>query len=159
MAFARSTPLRSVALLLSLVHLGGCYAYQHVPLDAAPMGATVRGHLSESGAARARELTGRERRTLEGRLVRADERGFELALPVRTEPGRAGAEPLFESITLAHGDVVQLELRRLDRTRTGGLLAAAATAAAVLLVKAWSGDAGGGVAPPGGGGTEARGPR
>ena len=129
-----------------------------MPIDSAPTGVGVRGHLSIDGSARARELTGRDRRTINGRLLRVDETHIEFGLPVRREPGRLGAEGLYESLTLARGDVVELELRRLDRMRTVGIVAVAAAAVGVLLVRSLSGDSGGGSAPPGPGGTESRGP-
>lgn len=136
----RARRARAVLTLIPL--LGGCFAYVPTELDRIPDGEAVRVLLSRDAALRltdqgAEELVSLDRPTLAGALRRRADGGLALRVPVRGGSVDGPARPIVQELLLERADVLSVEQRRLDRTRTTFASAAAvgaATAAVVLIV-------------------------
>jgi hypothetical protein len=119
----------AIALLL------GCYRYEPATLAIVPSGSAVRATLSSEAQLALRDSLGLRRQTVQGTLVeRAADRWL---LAVRTDAAdwRPGAPPLYQRIAVASRDVLAVEVRRLRRGRTAGLLAAVAAAVTIGVVE------------------------
>ena len=133
----------------------GCFEYAHVPLDPMPVGHSVRALLSDSGFARLALASDGElpslSRAIEGDLVRADSDSISLA--VRVWSGGAGADNQLEQLlVIARRDVLEIEVKQLDRQKTAIVGAIAGAALAAFVVHELSGHFGGtttGTGPPG----------
>ena len=130
----------------------GCYAYVPARLDVVPVGAEVRALLSTDAELALRDSLGVELRPLHGTLV--DRQNDRLLLSVRTGVGaRAlGSQPLYQRIGVTPRDVVRVDIRRLQRSKTVAVALAIAGAAAFLAIEGIKvlrpGSPGGGGGPP-----------
>jgi len=124
---------RSLRAIAACGLLSGCYTY--TPLDVANAGpqANVRARLSAPAAARISPSLGNgDSRMLSGVVV--DKAANALTLEVSSVPvGTATAQQgLFQRVTIAPTDIVELETRTLDKQRTGLLVGAAVVGAGVI---------------------------
>jgi len=130
--------VRVVALLFAAVLFAGCYTYSPIEVAAVTPGMEVRARVSAATAAQlAPSLGMSDARLLSGSVVDAQDEG--LTLKVASVPaGTVGAqEGLFQQILITHAQLLELESKQIDRTRTrvavaAGVVGAAAVAAAIL---------------------------
>ena len=130
--------MRVVALLLAPVLLAGCYTYSPIEVAAVAPGMEVRARVSAATAAQlAPSLGMSDARLLSGSVV--DQQAEGLTLKVASVPvGTIGApEGLFQQILITRGELLELESKQLDNTRTrlaigAGVVGAAVVAAAIL---------------------------
>jgi hypothetical protein len=136
--------------------LTACYAYAPVEPGVVQPGASVRARVSAAAAERLAPLLGAEMRLLNGTLVdaRADTMIVEVPTAVRILVGNS-LQPLHQRVSIARGELFELETRRLDRLRTGAIAGAVVLVVGAVVVDAIRGDRGK-EQLPGGGGTEAR---
>jgi len=116
--------MRSVAFGVMVLLLSGCYAYVPVEPTQVRPDQDVRVRLS---MAQARELDPQfvgERRVLEGRVleVGAD---FLLEIPVATGWVGTSAQSLHQRVRIPVGEITEVDVRSLDRGRTGILVGGA----------------------------------
>ena len=123
--------LRSCAIALVLA----CYRYVPASLDVVPSGSAVRATLSTEAQLALRDSLGLRRPTVQGTLVQRD--GDRLLLAVRTDAAewRPGAPALYQRIAVTPRDVLEVEVKRLQRGRTAGLLAVLAAAATISVIE------------------------
>ncbi len=129
----RSSALVCARLLpaLCIASQLGCYAYVPATLETVPQGAHVRALvtpeaerrlLATFGVQQGSSLVG----TLEGRD--GDQIGLLIpSVPIGTGPG---TRPLYQQVTLASADILRVDVRRVDKVRTGVAVALAVTAIA-----------------------------
>lgn len=135
----------------------GCFNY--IPLDpvTAPVGESVRAHLTEVGQYELRERTRMLFGTsFDGTLV--ERRDGRLFFQVRAAKGPSGLRStgtLYQRIDVPLADVVSVERRELDKTKTLGLALGTTGAVAVAVITTLSGEPAS-QAPPGGGGPDER---
>ena len=123
--------LGSCAIVLVLA----CYRYVPASLDVVPSGSAVRATLSTEAQLALRDSLGLQRPTVQGTLVERD--GDHLLLAVRTDAAewRPGAPALYQRIAVTPRDVLEVEVKRLQRGRTAGLLAVLAAAATISVIE------------------------
>lgn len=136
--FVRARP----ALILPAVLQLACYRYIPATVDAVPGQASVRVLLSPAAQEQLRTAYGitTSGPTLNGKLV--GQVGDSVALylpsvPVGTGPG---TRPLYQQVDLARGDVLRVDIRRVDAFRTGVLGALAAGVVGITAYYAIIGD-------------------
>ncbi|MEZ4415970.1 MAG: hypothetical protein R3E10_09445 [Gemmatimonadota bacterium] len=144
-----SRPVRWTALALTLVY-AGCYTYRPVELtDLAPR-AEVRARISAAEAERLAEvLGGNERRELDGTVVETGATGLTLDVPVVSSVERRG-EALNQRVSLTPNQVLEVELKELNRTRTGTVVALILGTGLAVFIAQLHGGPGEGPPPPGG---------
>src|SRR5262249_6692603 len=123
----------------------GCYTYSTIDAAGAAPGMEVRARVSAATAAQLGPTLGISNgRLLSGPVVRAESVGVTIRVP--TVPmGTIGAqEGLYQELLINRGDLLELESRQLDRTRTGMMIGAAAVGAAVITVTLLHGRSSGG---------------
>jgi hypothetical protein len=116
-----------VALVALVALQAGCYTYAPVQSAAVQSGATVRAHVSEVASARIAPLLGSaDARTLDGVVIDNTVGTIVIEVPTVVQNGINGSlQSLSQRVSIFSGDLVQLETRRLDRSRTGLVVAAA----------------------------------
>jgi hypothetical protein len=130
--------LRFVVLLLAPPLLAGCYTYSPIELAAVTPGMEVRARVSAATAVQLGPSLGMsDARLLSGSVV--DQHADGLTLKVASVPaGTVGAqEGLFQQILITRADLLELESKKLDDTRTRlavgtGVVGAVALAATIL---------------------------
>lgn len=152
---------RSAAVLIALLVLPAMGCYEHVAASTAigPAGTEVRVLLSDSGYARiAREVlhdVPTLKRSVTGELVQANEREVLLAVRVWTnerDPGNA----LSQRIGIPRADILQLEVKQVDRRKTAVLAVAITLGVTAFVVSLLSGQFGGSTVGSGPSGGELR---
>src|SRR5690606_34336234 len=145
---------------LPIFLLTGCYTYAPIPVESAPPGVQVRARLSPVETVRIQEALGTDRRVFDGALLDVDEDSLLLQVPVPAPAAAGPRRPLFRELTVPRGEVIEIEFRRLDRTKTGAFIVAGVTAAAIIVVRQFRGTGGkSDIPPPSGGPAELVGPR
>jgi hypothetical protein len=141
-------PLLCCTLLLA----SGCYTYAPTALDNIPRGAEVRARLTEAEMARIRDALPARGRSVEGVVLEGSD-PLLLRVPVPAVAGTLPTGALHQQLSIPRAEVVEVEIKRLDRARTTLLVASGALV--VGAVAAWQlrgGGGGDGNLPPGGGG-------
>jgi hypothetical protein len=142
---------RSLLLCPLLV---GCYTYAPIEPASAPVGTEVRAQISGAASDRiapiiqsfnTRVLTGKIDENKSGDMV------LEVPTGARLNTGD-NVLPLVQRVPLQRGDLVQLEMRRLDTRRTGFLIGAIGAAVIAGSYIALQGNGGGSGTAPGDGG-------
>jgi hypothetical protein len=140
---------RSIAALALMCT--GCFEYAYLPLAQAPVGAMVRLQLSEAGRTHlAAELSSGPSvvgRTIEGTLLQADEQ--RLVIAVRLGSGGVGeATEIEQHVVIPAADILQVEHKQLDRTKSGMAAAAVGVGFVVFVARALNGTFGGTTTTP-----------
>jgi hypothetical protein len=150
--------LRAFLMLAAAAAVGGCYSYVPSELAALPDAQEVRVLISRAGALRlsdmgAGDLVSLDDPTVAGVLQQTADGRVLLRIPVPTgSPGMLG-RPIVQQLILDRSEIVRVERRRLDRTRTAFAVGGAAglvTATIVLII----GGSEGTIEPPHGGGSD-----
>src|SRR3954470_20049590 len=130
------TPLRAA---LPMLLLAGCYTYAPVQPAAVAPGTGVRARVSASAAEKIAPLLGSsDARLLAGTLIDNSSAGLIVEVPTMVVAGIAGAsQTLNQRVSIAPGELLELETRKLDRGRTTlmvGIVTAIAGSAALAAL-------------------------
>ncbi|GBD33562.1 hypothetical protein HRbin33_02556 [bacterium HR33] len=128
----------AVSMLCLWLVSGGCYRYVPATVETVPEGARVRALLSVSGEERARQL-GVEGRVVQGTVLARDGGVVSLFVPTVPISVEFGAGPLYQQLDLAAEDVLRVDVRELDKTKTFSLLAGGAAAVTLVAVRSFTG--------------------
>jgi hypothetical protein len=132
-------PPRTFIAALLLALLPACYRYVPVEPAASTPPMRVRMQISPRATAEFTPILGRERHTLEGELVERGTDGFHIE--VSAGDGMAG-ERLRQRLIVAPADVLGIQRRELDRSRSYATAAGAAAVVGLLLQQALQGTSG-----------------
>jgi hypothetical protein len=126
----------------------GCYRYVPVnPGDVSP-GQEVRVRLTAEEAGRYTDLRLREPRLMEGTLVQASSAEVVVEANIGAGDPTRGARVFVQQVTVPRSGILEVELREVDRFRTGLLVAGGGALLTVAIIK--GGGAFGGDDGPGG---------
>lgn len=145
---------RALPVVAASVLLSGCFSYLPIePGDVEP-GLSVRARVSPAAGARIAPLLGAtDARKLDGTVITQSADTMIVEVPtVITENREFGRSPN-QRVSISRSDLVELEVRRLDKTRTMGLVGGAALIVGSALLKTLKGEPGK-ENLPGGGGTD-----
>ena len=125
------------SLLLLLPFCTACYTYAPVELSSVTPGSMVRARIAADQMARVEPLVGRSTRVLDGVLVDAgaDSLLIEVPAATRTTTG-GGIQVLNQRLSIPRTGVTEVELKRLSRGRTMGLIAVGTAALGYIIVDA-----------------------
>jgi hypothetical protein len=129
--------LRAKSFLLLLPFCTACYTYAPVELNNVTPGTMVRARIAADQIARVEPLTGRSSRVLDGVLVDAgtDTLLIEVPAATRTLTG-GGIQVLNQRLSIPRSGVTEVELKRLSRPRTMGLIAVGTVALGYIIIDA-----------------------
>ena len=139
-----------LALLLALAAGSGCYSYRVTTLEELEAGAPVRVRVTPEEAERIAELRMSEERVVPGTVLRRADGALLLETPVIGSNGRQATGMLTQRIEIPDDAIREVELRQLDRLRTGALIGAVAGAVGYVLVSQLDGGRADDDSPPGG---------
>ena len=133
MDMKRSLPLIAVSLSAA------CYSYAPVQAGSLAPGSGIRARVSATAAERIAPLIGADNpRVLSGKLVDNANGTLIIEVPTVVQAGLGGsAQSLYQRISIAPLDILELESRRLDRQKTtlvvvGGAVVAGLAIAPIL---------------------------
>jgi len=133
-----------VAILIALQP--ACYTYAPATLETVPTGARVRVLITSAAEQRLHPL-GVSGTMMTGELLGRNGDSLSLLVPSVPMGSRYESRPLYQQVVVSSGDILRVDLRRLDRFRTGVAVGVAAAVAAAITVQAlggWSGATSGG---------------
>jgi hypothetical protein len=142
------------ALLAGSLVFSGCYTYIPARPGEIESGLDVRARVSPSAGARIAPLLGAtDARLLGGKLITNGADTIIVEVPTIMLDNREFGQTPNQRISIPRGDLIELEVRKLDRWRTTGVVGGAAIVLGITLTKALKGEPG--KEPlPGGGGTD-----
>ena len=131
----------------------GCYTYAPVTLDAVPVGSEVRALLSTEAELALKDSLGMSLHPLQGTLVNREQGRLLLAVRAGVGARELGSQVLYQRVGVAPQDVLRVDVRRLQPTKTVALAVAIAGAATLVTLGAFGklnpgSPGGGGGAPP-----------
>ena len=128
---------RAASLLLILPFCTACYTYAPVEISNVTPGSMVRARIAADQRARVEPLVGRQTRVLDGVLVDAsvDTLLIEVPAATRTTTG-GGIQVLAQRLSIPRTGVTEVELKRLSRGRTFGLIAVGTAAIGYIIIDA-----------------------
>ncbi|HJU75437.1 MAG TPA: hypothetical protein VJ717_16960 [Gemmatimonadaceae bacterium] len=141
-----------LGIVLAASSLSGCYKYTRVQANEVAQGVSVRARVNAAASDRIAPLLGTAPRQLTGTLI-SDQRDtviMEVPSVVQTEAGSI-VQTLHQRVALPKADVIEWEIRTLDRPRTYALIGGAAVLAVSALYGALKGEPGSERTPNGGG--------
>lgn len=148
--------MRALYLLGAALLLSGCFTYLPVvePGQLEP-GLSVRARVSPAAGARIAPLLGAtDARQLDGTLITNSTDTLIVEVPTVMADTREFGRTPNQRVSILKSELLELEVRRIDRLRTAAVVGSAAIIAGTLLVKSLKGEPG--KEPlPGGGGTDA----
>ena len=141
---------RAGLTLVLLLTVSGCARWVPAQLGTVPPGTDVRLRLSEDGVARIEETTGASTAQVTGELLQWEP---EVLLSTALAPAGARVSPgLRQRLVVDPDDVLGIDVREVDRTRTGllvgGVVAAAASAITWAVINILQGSEGAPGTPP-----------
>jgi hypothetical protein len=122
--------------MAGLFAAGGCYHYLPSSPQEVATGQAVRLRLTADEAARYTDLRLGDPRLLEGTVVDRSASGVMLDATVGVNNAETGARALTQRLNVPLSGVLDVELKQLDRTKTGFLVGGAAVLAGVVIAKA-----------------------
>lgn len=144
--------VRSVTrVALAALLCSACYTYTPAGLDEVSPQQDVRLRLSQSEAARLEPYRSSASRTLDGRVTETGSDSLTVRVEAVSELRGVRVQTLYQYLHVAHSDVLEVELKKLDKGRTYLLTGAGVVAAAALVISHIGGN-GGSSGPNNGGG-------
>jgi len=146
---------RFVPAVAASVVLSACFTYIPIEPGQVEPGVSVRARVSPSAGARIAPLLGAtDARRLDGRVISQSSDTLIVEIPTVIVDTREFGRTPNQRVSIPRTDLLELEVRKLDRFRTASVVAGAATILATSLIRALKGEPG--REPlPGGGGTDA----
>lgn len=136
------------SLLMALVILtSGCARWIPARVGEVPVGTDVRLRLSEEGASQLEELTGTRQSEVSGQLLQWGSEVM-VSAALRTAAAGANSSSLRQRFVVDEEDILGVDVRELDRTRTGLFVGGVAVVAGSAIVWVVSQLTGGGIAAP-----------
>ena len=145
----RGNVARRAGIALLCACSAGCYRYDVAAVDRLTPESDVRARVSPGAAERLRAQLGGEGRVVEGRFLGWDGDRLLVEVPAVSEIRGMSVRTLHQRVDLDPGDILEIEVKALDRRRTYLVVGAGVAAlAAVVIAQVVPG---GGSRPPGGG--------
>ncbi len=137
--------VRSSLLMALVILVSGCARWVPARVGDVPIGTDIRLRLSDEGAAQLEELTGTRRSEVSGQLLQWDS---EVMVSAALQAAGAGANSssLRQRFVVDQEDILGVDIRELDRTRTGLFVGGVAVVAGSAIVWVVSQLVGGGTA-------------
>jgi hypothetical protein len=127
--------LSRAAALLALTIAAGCYHYVPVPVESVTPGSDIRARVSAEEARRLEPLLVRDdARVLEGLFLERQNGSILVQVPVVSELRGIRMETFHQRVDLPVSSILEMELKELDRGRTGLALGAGTVVLVALVV-------------------------
>ncbi len=137
---------RIFSVLLSLAAVG-CYTYQPIALDEIRPSMDVRARLSAERAeaiAQAHPIAGRE---IDGAVLESNSEELVILVPLRQATAVRAEQSIATPLGIPNQDLLEVELKKLDWTKTGAIVAGGVALVALMISTDIGGGGGGGDDP------------
>ncbi len=123
-----------VGLALTLLATAACYSYQPIAYEQVQPGTRVRARLTPQESQRLAEYIGYTSRDLDGQVVGHDDGSLLLEVPGRTAQQGAEVRRFVQRVDIPQSSLVEIEERRLNRTKTFVAIGGAAAVATYVVI-------------------------
>lgn len=137
--------------MLLVACTSGCHTFQPTSLSELAPGEDVRARITGAFADSLSAILPGDARVVEGTFVEASGPAVFIDVPVTSSYQGMRLQTLNQRVEIPEDAFMDVERKRLSKSRTGFALGAVVAASAAIIIAQLSGDTGGGV-PPGGGG-------
>lgn len=138
--------------LTPVLALQACYTHAVVQPDQIALGSSVQARISAAEAERLAPAMGVESRVLRGEVIDVHADGVMLEVGRRASTGQW----LAQRVTIPRSDILEMEIRELDRVRTFGLITGVAVLGGIAAYSQFEGSSSGTGGPPRPGGENVR---
>jgi hypothetical protein len=111
----------------------GCFTYMPAEFGTVPAGDDVRVHLTRQGIANLPELPTQKGPTLTGKLLSTDGEQLRVRAPVALQQDGLVTRPLGQEVMIPAGEVLLIERRVFNRTRSSIAVGVGAVALAIAI--------------------------
>lgn len=111
-----------IFFILGVAVSSGCYSYVPARMESIEPGQAVRVRLSPEEAERLVEVRRTDTRVMDGVVIRFSDDELLVDTPVGRLDPMAGSSPLNQRVNVPAGEIRDIELRELDRLKTGAAL-------------------------------------
>ncbi|MEX2284083.1 MAG: hypothetical protein WEE89_16470, partial [Gemmatimonadota bacterium] len=126
--------VRSITIAVAMPFaLSACYSYMPAQLETIPSGQEVRMVVTREGRLDLPEAIEPEGPFISGKVVRRDGDRLFLSIPIAQQQRGFYVSQIAQEVSLRTGEIVQIELRKLDGVKTGLFVAGTAAAAAGIV--------------------------
>ena len=134
--------------MLGVGLLSACYTYQPIEIADLTPELEVRTRVSGAEADRLSEFLGSDDRVIEGTVADLGANSFLLVVPVVSSIERGGrGGGLSQRVEMQKSGVIEVEVKELDRTRTGIVAGVLGVAIGAMVIRQLNQDQGGGENP------------
>lgn len=112
----------------------GCYAYRPVDFDQVRVDSDVRARLTAQQVDELNGVLQPGSRVVEGRVLEQDGSSYLLLVPVFAERRGSRMETLHQRLDIPRSGIVEVEMRELDRVRTGIAIGAGAVVLGAVVI-------------------------
>lgn len=117
-------PTRFLLLACMPAVLAACYSYTAVPITSVPVGTAVRARVSGAVAdSLSQQLGHEEDRVVNGQLLATQGDAVLLSVPSVSASRDGSLTRTYQRVMVPQAGITEFEVRRLDRWKTGGLVA------------------------------------
>lgn len=127
---------RNVLVLAALCVASGCYHYLPMSATDVSVGQAVRLRLTADEAAKYADLRLADPRLVEGTVVDRSAAGLMLDATLGVNNAETGSRALTQRLSIPTSGVIDVELKALDRTKTGLVAGGVAVIAGLFIAKA-----------------------
>ncbi len=120
-------------LTIPLLLLCGCFSYVPVQLETVPVGKDIRVFVSRQALLELPELPEGNSPILMGKLIRRENERLFISVPVARRQEGFFVSQIGQEVGVRTGEIVQLELRKFNRTNTALFVAGTGVAAATVI--------------------------
>jgi hypothetical protein len=123
------------AVWLSIIVSAGCYHYLPVEPGDVPPGSTVRVRVTDAQTRRFENVVPVDGRLIQGKIIEQDPAVLLLEVPILTDLRGNRVETVSQRIDLPRSDVLDMEIRSLDRGKTALVFGVGGVAAVALVTR------------------------
>lgn len=131
----RSITALAATASLALLMTTACYTYHPVAVESLRVQSDVRARLTPGQLEELREMLPAGDRVIEGRVLERESDGVLLLVPVVSALRGARVETINQRLSIRNTGFVEVEVRELDRVRTGLALGAGAVVVGVVVAR------------------------
>ena len=113
--------------------LCGCFSYRPAQLETVPVGEDIRVHITRQALLDLPDVQEGISPIVNGKLVRRDNERLFINVPVGRRQDGFFVSAIGQEVGIRTGEIVQLEVRKLNRTTTGFFIAGTAAAVATVV--------------------------
>jgi hypothetical protein len=139
-SYTRRARRLTALVLLACFAATGCYSYSTMSMSDVSVGTEVRARVKSAEADSVAKIMGYRSSTIEGKAMSpVGAQGLLLAVPSQAPTQTGEVRQLYQRLLLPPSTILEIEQRKLDKVKTGAVVAAVVLVAGFIAVKSFGG--------------------